>query len=326
MAVQNNAVLTHCSLGVGAPNSGALYVGADTTGISVDFPAGTTASFIALSSQDFQGGGSTFVRQLNVEASYPNFSNNGTMNRGALGALVLAESQINFSGPGVVIPIPDLSAGSGGGQTSNWRVTSVSVDGLDWVGGIATLNATVGTEVAVFNREGGGKTINIVSQSLGGVFGMPYPFMTLAYQEGARFRYIAPSFWAMIEHLGGYTGSGSGSSGGGRVLLTTDATPTSLYSFVYNIGPISFTCDIDVSIAGGALYCWRGVRAGWDNSHAVIEPLSWVTEFGNAAGVALGANLSLLDTGGSIHNLMATGRAATNLRWRVNNLRLMQDP
>lgn len=325
MAQQNNAVLTHCSLGVGATNSGALYVGADTTGIHVNYPAGTTASFISLSSKDFQGGGAIFVRQNNVETVYPTTTGGSAASRTPISALVMPESLLALSAAATVIPLPDMSAGGNSGQTCNVRITSVA-DGLDWIGGIATANAVVGMEIVLFNRAGSGNTVNIVNNNMGGTIGTSYPFVTLAYQEGARFRFIATGFWAMVEHYGGYTGSGSGSSGGGRVLITADATPTTLYSFIFGIGPISFTCDVDVEIAGGAIYCWRGVRASWDNSHAVNQPLHWESEFGNAAGVALGVNLTLLDTFGALHNLMATGKAATSLRWRLNNLRLMQDP
>jgi hypothetical protein len=322
MAQQQNAVLTHCSLGVGAANSGALYVGSTTSGIHVNYPAGTTASFISLSSKDFQGGGTIFVRQNNIETAYPNGGGNNT--RTQIGSFSLPVTPMSLSA-GTVIPVPDTSAGTGTGQTSNVNITSAA-DGLDWVGGFSNVGAVVGMEIVLTNIAGG-NTINIGNNTVGGGPGSPYPWVKWGFRESIRVRYVSTNFWAMVAHYGAYNSSDGCSSNGGRLIFTTNATPIVLYPFNQGTGGVSFICDVAVEITGGggATYSWKGVSAAWDSANVNYRPLSWESEGGNAAGIALGANLTIADAGGA-HNLMATGKLATNLRWTVNNLTMVQSP
>ncbi len=322
MAQQQNAVFTHCSFGPGAPNSGGLYVGATTTGVHVNYPAGTSATFESLASKDFQGGGSIFVRQNNVETAYPNGGGNST--RTQIGCMSLSPTPIALVA-GTVIPAPDTSAGIGSGSTSYFNITSAA-DGLDWIGGFSNTGAIVGMEIALTNNTG--NTINIGSNVVGSGPGAPYPWLKWGFRESFRVRYISTNVWAIVEHTGAYSQAGGSSAGGGRVIFTTDATPTILYPFIQGLGGVSFEdADVDVEIAGGggALYGWRGVSAAWDSANLNYGPLSWKSEGGNAAGIALGARLTIADGGGA-HNLTSTGKVATNLRWTINNIRLIIAP
>jgi hypothetical protein len=321
MAQQNNAVFTHCCFGPGAVNSGGLYVGGDTSGVHVNYPAGIGAVFESLSSKDFQGGGTIFVRQNNIETAYPNGGGNNT--RTQIGCLSLPVTTLTLLAA-TVIPAPDNSAGIGTGQTSNVNV-STATDGLDWVGGFSNTGAIVGMEMELTNISG--NTINVGCNIVAGGPGNPYPWLKWGFRESIRVRFVQAGFWAIVDHTGAYGQLGGSSFGGGRVIFTANATPTMLYQFLQGAGGVSFTADVDVEISGGggATYSWKGVSAAWDSVNNNYKPLSWQSEGGNAAGIALAANLTIADSGGS-HNLLATGKLATALRWTINNVTLVIDP
>lgn len=313
MAQQQTAVLSHCSLGPGAPNSGSLYIGQDTTGVSCDYPAGTTATFEVLEPSDLQGGGPTFIRQQSAEAGF------GFVSRVQVGCLTLPETSILLSSGAVVLapPIPGFQSA----QTSNFALIVVSGDGLDWIGGIDLAGAVVGTEIVAVNRTG--NTVNILSDQFGGVLSSPYPSILWGFRETMRFRMIATNKWAVVGQEGAY--SGGGSAGGGRLIHTTDATPTMLIGFPKGSPGVAYECDVSAQLTGGSgttLAYWQGVRAAIDGSNTLQASSKGAASGTNAGAPPTGWDLSFT-TGTTYNQLNFIGAAATNITAKVNNIRII---
>lgn len=235
-----------------------------------------------------------------------------------------AEIPGNFLAATDTIPPPDSSAGLGTG-VSTLQTLATLTQGLDWTGGFgAAPDGTV--MIAHNNSTASGNAINIVGDVIGGTVKIPYPYMLWGFSETVAFMKMRGSDVFMWK--GGSAYFHGGSDGGGRIVPTSDATPTILYRWPLALangvnGGVA-VCDVQANKTsdGSLVGLWTGVALGWDSSFAQVVGT------GGAPGVqwqsvptAASLSGSVSTDGNHFGQLFGTGLAGTPIRWRVSNWR-----